>query len=441
MRTSDVVSKITTVIPAWGMILRRAAKSRLAADVLSLYIVQGLNYLTPLLVLPYLLRVLGPVGYGAIAFSQSLVAYMRIFTDFGFNFSATREISVARERPVDVARIFWATLAAKGLLLAVGLLVLLPIVYEIPVLRVHFSVIAVSAVALGGSVVLPQWYFQGLERIRDLAIIQAVCNVFMLAGIVVCIHGPTDELRAAGILALPALLAAGISLVVIRLSRPVSWSRPGLKDVRQALASSWHLFVSGAATSLYVNSNVFLLGLICGDYQVAMYSLANRIGLAGTGILSPMVQASFPRASLLFDRSVPCGLVFVRRLSKYLLTTAIILSIFLEIFARQIVALLGGARFAEAVPAVRIMGLLPVAIGLAMILAQIVMVNIGLTRRLSHIYILAGVINLAMLPPLASQFGAVGGAAALLAVEIVGPILMALSIKRWVGMHEAVGPA
>jgi len=47
----------------------------IVGDALSLYAVQGLNYLVPLLLLPYLLRVLSPEGYGSIAFAQSLVGY------------------------------------------------------------------------------------------------------------------------------------------------------------------------------------------------------------------------------------------------------------------------------------------------------------------------------------------------------------------------------
>lgn len=423
------------------MVFRGGAKTRLATDVLSLYFAQGLNYLVPLLVLPYLLRILGPVGYGAIVFSQSLVVYMRILTDFGFNLSATREISIARDSPVQLAKIFWSTLTAKVCLLVVGVVTLLPSVLLVPFLRAHASVIAVSGLALCGSVLMPQWYFQGLERIRDIAIIQVACNLFMMAGVFLFVHTPADELNAAAILAFPTLLAGGISLVVVRLTHAVRWHRPRVRDVGQTLTSSWHLFVSGAATSLYVNSNVFLIGLICGDYQVALYGLANRIAVAGTAVLSPIVQASFPRASLLFDRSIAEGVAFTRRLSGYIAVISVALSVFLLSFANQIVTALGGARFAGAVPVVRIMGLLPIAIGAAMVFSQLVMVNVGMTRRLSQIYMIAGVLSLVLLPPLAMRFGAAGGAVSLVVVEIVGPVLMAISIRGGLLMSKTMEPA
>ena len=77
--------------------LPRVIRSRLGGNISALYAVQGLNYVLPLLMLPYLLRVLGPQSYGIIIFTQSLARYAVIVTDFGFTLTATRAISISRE--------------------------------------------------------------------------------------------------------------------------------------------------------------------------------------------------------------------------------------------------------------------------------------------------------------------------------------------------------
>lgn len=410
--------------------LRQAARSRLGGNIVSLYAVQGLNYLVPLLLLPYLLRVLGPIAYGAIAFAQSFIGYMRIWTDFGFNLSATREISRCRDQPQELARIFWSTFFAQLLLLAVGAIVLLPMAWLIPAIGKHAAVIALSGLAVIGSVLLPQWYLQGLERMRAMAIIQVVSKVLMLAAVFAFVHSPRDELKAAALLTIPSLLGGALCLLAVPFIQPVQWVRPRLRDAWQALRSSWHLFVSGAAANLYLNTNVFLIGLICGDYQVALYSLANRVAIAVFGLLGPVAQASFPRASLLFGRSVDEGKAFVRRVSRYLLVLGAALSLLVTAFAKQLVAILGGGRYQAALPVLRVMGLLPLVLTVATILAQMVMINLGLERPLSRIYIGAGLLNLVLLPALASRFGALGGAESLVIIELIGPVLMALTIRR-----------
>lgn len=415
---------------SWRRLLRQAASSRLGGNILSLYAVRGLNYLVPLILLPYLLRALGPLAYGSIAFAQAFTGYMGVITDFGFNLSATREISRCRDRPEAVARIFWSTLAAQLSLLTATALVFLPAAWLVPAIRQHAAVIALSGLAVIGSVLLPQWYFQGLERMRAMAVIQGASKLLMLLAVFLLVRSPRDELEAAALLTIPSLLGGALCLVAVPFVAPVRWYRPGARDAWEALRSSWHLFVSGAAANLYVNSNVFLLGLICGDYQVALYSLANRMTLAAFGVLGPVAQAAYPRASLLFSRSLAEGKAFVLRLSRYLLVLGAGLSLLEITFAKELIVFFGGARYSDALPVLRVMALLPLVLTIATILAQMVMINLGLERPLSRIYIGAGLLNLALLPALASRFGALGGAQSLLIIELIGPVLMALVIRR-----------
>lgn len=424
------MSKLIRPDSHWHRLFRQALHSRLGSNILSLYAVRGLNYLVPLILLPYLLRALGPIAYGSIAFAQAFIGYMGVLTDFGFNLSATREISRCRDQPEAVARIFWSTFAAQFGLLIAGTLVLLPAAWFVPVIRQHAPVVALSGLAVIGSVLLPQWYFQGLERMRAMAIIQGASKLVMLLAVLLLVHSPHDELKAAALLTIPFLLGGALCLLSVPLVAPVRWYRPSRLDMWQALRSSWHLFISGAAANLYVNSNVFLLGLICGDYQVGLYSLANRMTLAAFGVLGPVAQAAYPRASLLFSRSVAEGKAFVLRLSRYLLVLGAGLSLVEIAFARELVALFGGARYMEALPVLRVMALLPLVLTVATLLAQIVMINLGLERSLSKIYIGAGLLNLGLLPVLASRFGALGGAESLVIIELIGPVLMALTIRR-----------
>ena len=420
-------------------LLGKLFTTRLGTNILSLYAVQGLNYLLPLLVLPYLLRVLGPGGYGTVAFAQALLGYAVILTDYGFNLSATRAVALARDNPVELARIFWSTMAAKVLLLVGSVFVLVPVVALVTEFREQWRVFAVCGLAVVGSCAFPQWYFQGLERMQVVAVIQALAKLTALIATFLLVRSSADLVAAAAVLSVPTLLAALFCAVAIKTIAPVRWWRPRARDLHAAYRGNWHLFVSIAAVTLYINTNSFLLGLMSGTYAVALYTLANKVALAVFNLLGPILQATYPRASVVFGQSGPEARRLVRRLASVVLPIAAAASLSLIIFAPIIIRIVAGGGYAAAVPVLRILGVLPLLLTIATLLAQIIMINVGLSRALSRIYLAAGIANLGVLPVLIHVYDAAGAAAALVIAELVGPILMVAAIRRR-GVFAAASP-
>jgi len=424
------INHSTSTLGSWCATLRAALRSRLGHNILALYAVQTLNYVLPLVVLPYLLRVLGPHTYGSIAFAQSFMGYAVILTDFGFNLSATRAVSLARDAPTELARVFWSTLAAKLLLLLLSIAIIVPAIILVPVFREQWRVFAVCALLVAGAIAFPQWYFQGLERMRTVAAIHVLTRIASLIATFTLVRSSSDQLIAAAILSTPTVLAAIGCVIAILLKAPVQFYRPRLVDVQGAFASSWHLFLSSAAVLLYLNTNSFLLGLMSGTYAVALYTVANKIAIAAFNFLGPVMQAIFPRASLVLRRPSEEGKAFISRLALALLPVAAALSLAIFGFAPWIIQFVGGVKFAAAVPVLRVMALLPFVLTCATLLAQVVMVNVGLAKALSRVYLFVGIVNLAILPALIHHLQAAGAALALVIAETLGPALMIYAIRH-----------
>src|ERR1035437_2531234 len=78
-----------------------------------LLLLQNVNYIIPLLLLPYLTRTLGADNFGKITFAQAFVTYVILLTDFGFNTSSTQEIVRVRDDKEALSKVFWSTTITK----------------------------------------------------------------------------------------------------------------------------------------------------------------------------------------------------------------------------------------------------------------------------------------------------------------------------------------
>lgn len=98
----------------------------------SLTVFQILNLLLPLLTYPYLIRVLGIEIYGLVVFAQAIIGYLLILVGFGFNISATKEISIHRDNKDKLSEIASSVLTIKAGLFVLSLILLAIALYFIP---------------------------------------------------------------------------------------------------------------------------------------------------------------------------------------------------------------------------------------------------------------------------------------------------------------------
>lgn len=130
----------------------------------ALVVLQGLNYLLPLLIIPFLERQLGLEKFGLVMLAQYLMAFCVAFADFGFNVTATREISILKAEKGDYSSVYFKVFWARMILLVVVFILLSIIIFSIPRFSVEWHIYLLSYGAVIGQTLLPDWFFQGIEK-------------------------------------------------------------------------------------------------------------------------------------------------------------------------------------------------------------------------------------------------------------------------------------
>ncbi len=136
---------------------------KLLSNTAYLYVIQGVNYLLPIITIPYLVRVLGTEIFGFVAFAGSLMAYFQIVVDYGFNLSATRAVSLHRADVKWLSQYFYSVLFVKLCLAIACLAVFIPLLLGIPRFHSEAPFYFWFFPASVGSILFPIWFFQGME--------------------------------------------------------------------------------------------------------------------------------------------------------------------------------------------------------------------------------------------------------------------------------------
>ena len=144
--------------------------SRIFKNALFLYALTFSNYLIGLLLLPYLSRVLSVEKFGVIGFATSFCLVFQMVVEYGFQLSTTAAISVHRDDKTknvpnhldDDVHQAVAGVRRVGLFLACAMFV--------NMLRGHFVIILLFFVDSIAKALLPDAYFRGIERMKDITI-------------------------------------------------------------------------------------------------------------------------------------------------------------------------------------------------------------------------------------------------------------------------------
>lgn len=170
--------------------LRESEGKTILNNFFSLPVIQGTNFILPLVVLPCLIKAIGLEKFGLVAFAQAFMSYFIIFTDYGFNLTATREIAINKDDKAKLSSIINNTLLTKIILCLLSFLILLLIISFSPYFCQYSSLYYWSFFLVVGQVLIPAWFFQGIEQMKYLTYLNLVAKIIFTVFIFILISKP-----------------------------------------------------------------------------------------------------------------------------------------------------------------------------------------------------------------------------------------------------------
>jgi len=300
-----------------------------------LLVLQITNYILPLLLIPYLVRILGTEKFGLVMLAQSLCLFVTVIVDFGFSLSGTREIALYRDNKTKMSQIFIAIMFIKSALIIVAFFLLFVVVMAFERFSVDYEVYFLSFGIVIGQAIFPVWFFQGIEKMKFITIVNLLAKVIFTILVIVFVKSSIDYKQVPIYNSLGFIISGLLGFIVS--VRYISFVPPPFKLIYQLLKETSPLFVANFATMLYTASNVLILGIFSNNALVGIYSSMEKLILAIKNIYTPIYQALFPWLSQQLDQK---KIEVIKKIRPFVLGLGILISLIIVLFAKQILEII-----------------------------------------------------------------------------------------------------
>lgn len=303
-------------------------RKTLIHNFVSLSAVQGLGILFPLITFPYLLRVLGIEGFGFFSLVQTFIMYFDLLVSFGFGLTATKRISANLLDGLMIKKIIISVYVIKAILFIISLFIFIGCSFT-PYLKGHVFLLPLASFYLLGNVLFPDWYFQGIQKMKNITFITIVSKAVSLFLIIVLVKEKTDIEYAVIAISAGNMVAGIVAMSLMLKSLSKGFLKPDLSFINDLLYESFYVFISVILAPLYTSANIFILRFFTNPLMVGYYAVAEKI-LNALGMLANIINRTFyPYLSQLYVNSLE---LYKKNIKRVVL---IIGSVFLALAAIQ----------------------------------------------------------------------------------------------------------
>jgi len=253
------------------------------------------NIAFPLITIPYVSRILHVENVGKYNFANSIVNYFSLFASLGISTFAIREGSRLREdrNKIDKFSSNVFTINLISTLLSYIALIICVLVFR--KLQEDKAVIYILSISIILTTIGCEWIFNIYEDFEYITIRTIVIQIVSAIALFMIVKSKDDLLNYALI---SVISSSGANILNAITRRKYCKVRITFnKDLIRMLKPIMLLFFNNIATTVFVNSDVTMLGILSGNYATGLYSISSKIYIVVKSLLSAIIIVSIPRLS------------------------------------------------------------------------------------------------------------------------------------------------
>jgi O-antigen/teichoic acid export membrane protein len=390
------------------------------------------GYIFPLMVYPYVSRVLGVANIGACNFVDSIVEYFTILSMMGMNTIGIREIAKCKNDQQKLDNVFSQLFSLNTLTTITAIIILIIATNIVPKFAPYKDLLYIGVGKLFFNYMLINWFFQGLENFKYIAARTIFVKILFVISVFLFVKTETDVKLY---YFLVALTWAGNGIInFIYAKKYVSFNFT-LKINKAIIGSFFILGVYWFMNSMYTTLNVAFLGFATNDIEVGYYTTANKLLTVIMTMFTALTSVMVPRVSVALksnDNSEAKALI--RKAINALMLFAIPLIFFVFPFSQELIYLMSGKGYEGATTPLQIMTPLFFLVGYDQIIVLQTLLPMGKDKDILRNSILAASVGIISNIFLTLNFGKNGSAIVLILAELSVLLSSQFCVTKYFGL-------
>lgn len=410
---------------------------------------QVFSILFPLITVPYITRVLGIDNYGKIAFSSALIGYFALLAGLGIQTYAVRNGASIRDNSKQITE-FASELFTINILSTLFSIFLLALcILCFPELRSYSELLGIMSVGILCTTLGCDWVNSIFEDFLSLTIRTVVIQFVSLALMFLLVRQESDYVKYASI----GVFAGGMGYILnafyIRKYVCIHLCLMTWSTIKKHLVAMGIFFFNQVAIMLYVNSDMIMLGIMRGDADTGLYSLAVKIYSVLNGVIYAILLVLVPHCAHMIrsNADLPIAKPFLDKIFNFILLLVIPVMVGLAVLSKPIVQLLGGQEFNGASEILSILSIAMFCSVFAGLYSASIMLPVHREKTGLYITIACALVNVVLNFGLIPYYGPIAAACTTVIAEAVGMILywcfarkmVRISITRHTMLSAGIG--
>lgn len=394
-----------------------------------LSLLQVAGYVFPLITMPYLAKVIGVEGFGKIAFAAAVMVWIQTIADWGFNFTATRDVAQDRNNQQKVSEIFSNVLWARCTLMLLAAITLFILIALVPYFKENKEVLWISFLMVPGHIMFPDWFFQAMERMKYITVLNLLSKLLFTIAVFVFINDREDYILQPLFTSLGYVVSGIIAFYYILAKWGIKLTISTPKNIFYTIKKSSDVFINNLMPNLYNSFSTVLLGFYSGEVANGKLDAGTRLVNIAQQFTQVLSRAFFPFLSRKLDKHY----IYVR--INLIISSGISLGLFL--FAPLLVGLFFTNEFADSILILRITSFSIFFLALSNVYGTNYLIIAGYERQLRNTTAIVSIIGFAISFPFIYFWGFIGAAITVtLTRALLGTSIMLKALKIKKNKHE-----